>query len=138
VCGAYGNQDCTNISLCNENNREADAPVRRRVLLRHAYVTIIIGPRYLWNRAMDQNLSMTHFTIHIHGNNPLDSWNPVASRPKNRSSIHQEISLTKQSAGARAAECEFYPTVKLSIVSLFSVPWRDLICSLTVHGSLRV
>lgn len=92
---AYGNQDCTNVNLCNENNGEADLPVRSSVLLRHAYVTIIIGPRYLWNRAMGQKFSITRFMMRTQGNNPLDSWNPVASSPKNRSSIHQEISLAR-------------------------------------------
>lgn len=43
---AYGNQDYTSVSLRFQNRPNLHVPVKSNVLLRHAYVTIIIGPRY--------------------------------------------------------------------------------------------
>lgn len=136
--GAYGNQDCTSISLGFENESSANVPVKSNVLLRHAYVTIITGPRKLWNSAAGGKLSTVCVTVHVHESNPLDFSNPLASRPKYKSSIHHAICLTRSVSRRRDHWSHVLPngeTVRPLIRSQYQNADRS--SSLTVHGSFQ-
>ena len=109
----YGNQDCTSISFGVKSEPCANVPVKSSVLLRQANVTIMIGPRYLWNLAVGVENYQWCVVVQAQGGSPLDFSNPLASRPKYRSSIHHAISLTKVLAGVEGVEVAYYPTLKL-------------------------
>lgn len=71
--------------------RRESIPVRRRVLLKHAYVTINTGPKIGWNLAtrVRQRCAKSMDLSWV-----LLAWSkPEASRPNQRSSIHQAINL---------------------------------------------
>ena len=72
--------------------RKKKIPVKRRVLLRQAYVTIKIGPKMGWNFAAHY---MSCKAEEVTEADILEWSNPLASRPNHKSSIHHEISLQR-------------------------------------------